>query len=130
MAAYEMATVSETVVWQRSFALAMEILDIAEEGPISKRFYFRDQLCGAAMSIPSNIAEGNGRSTPLDYASFIDRAHGSLCELDTWILASVHKGWITAAIHERWAGEILELSPMLHSLARRLRSMNRLPSRP
>jgi four helix bundle protein len=73
------------MVGERSFALAMEVLDAAEEGPISKRFYFRDQMCDAAMSIPSNIAEGNGRSTPLDYASlliertapFVSWTHGS-----------------------------------------------------
>jgi four helix bundle protein len=117
------------IVWQRSFDLAMEIIDVAEEGPLSKRFYFRDLMCDAAMSVPANIAEGNGRSTPLDYASFIDRAQGSLCELDTWLLGAARKGWIGPAQYDRWAAEILELSPMLHSLARRLRGMDRLPSR-
>ncbi len=81
------------------------------------------------MSVPANIAEGNGRSTPLDYASFLDRAHGSRCELDTWLLAAQHKRWISEETYERWASEIVELSPMLHALARRIRALDRLPSR-
>jgi four helix bundle protein len=107
----------------------MEVLDVCEAGPISKRFFYRDQLCDAAMSVPANIAEGNGRSTPLDYAAFVDRAHGSLCELDTWLQGARDRAWIGAELHERWTGEIVELSPMLHSLARRIRAMDRLPSR-
>ena len=119
----------QLLVWQRSFCLAMEILDEVEQGPLSRRFYYRDQLCDAAMSVPANIAEGNGRSTPLDYAAFIDRAHGSLCELDTWLQGARDRGWIALELHERWTDEIVALSPMLHSLAKRIRSLDRLPSR-
>ena len=69
----------------------MEVVDVAEAGPLSKRFYFRDQMCDAAMSVPANIAEGNGRSTPLDYASFLDRSRGSLFELDAWLQGAREK---------------------------------------
>jgi four helix bundle protein len=116
-------------VWRRSFAMAMEIVDVAEEGPLSKRFYFRDQMCDAAMSVPSNVAEGNGRSTPLDYASFLDRARGSLFELDTWLQGARDKGWIDPEAHDRWLKETFELSAMIHALAGRIRRLGALPSR-
>jgi len=63
----------------------MDVLDLADGPGMVKRFSSRDQMCSAALSIPANIAEGNGRSTPLDYAAFLDRARGSLFELDTWL---------------------------------------------
>ncbi|MEX0783015.1 MAG: four helix bundle protein [Dehalococcoidia bacterium] len=116
-------------VWRRSFALAMEVVDVAEEGPLARRFYYRDQLCDAAMSVPANIAEGNGRSTPLDYASFLDRARASLFELDTWLQGARDKGWIDPAAHDRWLSELFELSAMLNSLASKIRATGALPSR-
>lgn len=111
-------------------ALALEILDFADDHVMRTRFYFRDQMSRAAMSIPANIAEGNGRSTPLDYAAFLDRAHGSLFELDTWLHGAAHKGWLDAPRHERWVNELWEISAMLHGLAAKVRSLPSLSSRP
>ena len=72
------------IVWQKAHALAMSVLDLAESGSLAKQWELRDQIIAAALSVPANIAEGNGRSTPLDYASFLDRARGSLFETDYW----------------------------------------------
>jgi four helix bundle protein len=119
----------ELIVWQRAFELALEVLELGESAPFSRRFYFRDQMCDAAMSIPANIAEGNGRSTPLDYASFIDRARGSTLELDTWLLAAARRGYLDASLHERLEATIDEVSRMLYSLARQLRTKPALDSR-
>jgi four helix bundle protein len=74
-------------VWKRSHALAVALSRIADDAGAARHFWFRDQLLRAAWSVPLNIAEGNGRSTPLDYAAFLDRARGSLFEVDALLLA-------------------------------------------
>ncbi len=86
-------------------------------------------MCDAAMSVPANIAEGNGRSTPLDYASFLDRSRGSLFELDTWLYAAGGRGWLPKDLQESFEDEIEQLSAMLLRMASTLRSRKVLPSR-
>lgn len=112
-------------VWQQAKALAHEVLDLAESEAFARRPYFRDQLCRAALSVPANIAEGNGRGRPLDYASFVDRARGSLFEVDTWITICTERGLIDAPQQAHFAEEISRLSAMLLSLRNRLRQTAR-----
>ena len=109
------------VVWEKAHELAMEVLDLAERPPLASRFYFRDQLCAAAMSVPANIAEGSGRGRPLDSAAFIDRARGSLFELDTWLYAASRRGYCTDDEHARFAALIGEINAMLYALRESLR---------
>ncbi len=107
---------------QRPFALAAEILEFAEiTDGLNGRYYFRDRLCRCAMSVPANIAEGNGRGRPQDYASFVGRARGSLFELDTWLLAEVNRCHLGDADYHRLASEVQELSAMLLALRNSLR---------
>jgi four helix bundle protein len=117
------------VVWQRSIELADRIMEIAEGPALYRRWSFQRQMCDAAGSIAANIAEGNGRSTPLDYAAFVDRARGSLFELDTWILLAHRRGWIDSPTQAEIEREIEQISLMLLSLATRLRKSAQLPSR-
>ena len=86
-------------------------------------------MCDAAGSVAANIAEGNGRSTPLDYAAFVDRARGSLFELDTWLLLACRRGWVDAETQSEIEREIEQISLMLLSLANRLRKNASLSSR-
>lgn len=116
-------------VWERSQALAERVLDLAEAGQLRRQWYFRNQMYAAAMSVPANIAEGNGRSTPLDYASFLDRARGSLFELDTWLYTAANRGWIAPDVSIGLAGEIEELSAMILAMTTKLRSQPSLSSR-
>lgn len=81
------------------------------------------------MSVPANIAEGNGRSTPLDYASFLDRSRGSLFELDTWLYTAANRGWIARDVHTELVAEVEALSAMILAMATKLRSQPSLVSR-
>jgi four helix bundle protein len=120
----------DLLVWQRAYQLALAVMDIAERPPLRDRFYFRDQLCRAAMSVPANIAEGNGRSTGADYASYLDRARGSLFELDTWLSAAKDRGYIALLTWEPLEEETRQISAMLSALAASLRRrQSPLPSR-
>jgi four helix bundle protein len=114
-------------VWQRSEALALRVNELARRGAWD--LYLRDQACRAAFSVPANIAEGNGRSMPRDYASYVDRARGSLFELDSWLHSCHGMGLLSPATHTELVTEIEALSAMLLSLARSLRRKASLPSR-
>ncbi len=107
----------------------MEVLDLAEGKEFNGRFWLRDQLCGAAMSIQANIAEGNGRSTPMDYAAFLDRARASAFETDAWLLAAADKALISRDAQERLSQNIDDISAMLFAMMRSLRAKSALESR-
>lgn len=116
-------------VWQRAQDLAEAVLELAE-GPGFRAYgYFRHQMCDAAMSVPANIAEGNGRSTPLDYAAFLDRARGSLFELDTWLDMASRRGFARPETILQLRRETAELSAMVRALALAIRRQRHLPSR-
>jgi four helix bundle protein len=70
-------------VWAESMNLAVEIYRLSTTGPLSKDFPLRDQLRRAAISVPSNIAEGDERDTDKDAVRFFYIAKGSLAEIRT-----------------------------------------------
>jgi len=69
--------------WQRGVELAIAIYEVTKRFPVHERFGLSQQLRRAAVSVPSNIAEGRGRGTPGDYRHFLFQARGSLFELET-----------------------------------------------
>ena len=73
----------ELVVWQRSFALSIEIYKLTREFPGEELYGLTSQLRRSSVSIPSNIAEGYGRNTRRDYRNFVGIARGSALELQT-----------------------------------------------
>jgi len=73
-------------VWQQAMDLAMLIYRLTEAFPKHELYGLTGQIRRAAISIPSNIAEGKGRRTDRDFSSFLFRARGSLLELETQLL--------------------------------------------
>jgi four helix bundle protein len=72
-------------VWQKSKALAVEVYRATERFPRNELFGLTSQMRRAAVSVPSNIAEGQGRGSKPDFANFLCIARGSLLELETQI---------------------------------------------
>lgn len=79
----------ELIVWQKAMDLVAEIYRIVRLLPQTERYAIADQMRRAAVSIPSNIAEGFGRSTSKEYARFLSIARGSKYELDTQLLICI-----------------------------------------
>ena len=82
-------------VWQRGMDLIDEAYDVSELFPSSERFGMASQLQRASLSVPTNIAEGHGRSHRGDYLRFLSIARGSVCEVETLLLAAVRREYVT-----------------------------------
>jgi four helix bundle protein len=81
-------------IWQQAMDLVEEIYKLTASFPIEEKFSLVSQMTRAAVSIPSNIAEGAGRNSDKDFAHFISIAIGSLYELNTQIVLSERLGYI------------------------------------
>jgi four helix bundle protein len=75
----------DLLVWQKGTALALEIYRVTQRFPSDERFGLTAQLRRAAVSVPSNIAEGQARRTTGEFIQFLSHAEGSLAEVDTQI---------------------------------------------
>ncbi|MAY74353.1 MAG: four helix bundle protein [Phycisphaerae bacterium] len=78
-------TFRDLVAWQRAMALAEAVYLSTRSMPNEERFGLTMQMRRAAVSVPSNIAEGHGRQSRADYLRFLRVARGSLSELSTQI---------------------------------------------
>ncbi len=80
------ADYKDLIVWQKAFRLCKLVFALASRLPSEDKYGLGHQLRKTSVSIPSNIAEGNGRGTRKDYIRFLWIARGSACELDTQLL--------------------------------------------
>ncbi len=76
----------ELTVWQKSMELAKKVYALGKQLPAEEKYGLVGQMQRSAVSIPSNIAEGNKRGTARDYVQFIRIASGSAAELETQLL--------------------------------------------
>jgi four helix bundle protein len=84
----------DLIVWQKAMALAREAYLLTRNLPKSEAVGLLAQIRRAAVSIPSNIAEGHGRLTDLQFRHFLGNARGSLCEMQTQIELAVDLGFL------------------------------------
>lgn len=84
----------ELVVWKKAMELVRLVYQAAKTFPADERFALTDQLRRAVVSIPSNIAEGNGRGSNKDYAHFLSIARGSLYETMTQLRIAKDLGYL------------------------------------
>jgi four helix bundle protein len=70
------------------------LYDVSETWPKRELFRMTDQLRRAALSVPANIAEGQGRKGPKEFLHHLSIANGSLCEAETCVIAAHRRGYI------------------------------------
>lgn len=85
----------DLIVWQRAMDLAVEVYRLAKILPADERFALIDQMRRSAVSIPSNIAEGQGRNSPGEFRHHLGIARGSLLELETHIDLCLRIAYLT-----------------------------------
>ena len=107
-------------VWQKGYQLCLEIYKGTKEFPKSEQYGLTSQIRRAAVSIPSNIAEGYGRKTTKEYIQSLYIAYGSLCELETQILLSGDLEYISKEKYETLLAGIGSIERMLKALIKSL----------
>ena len=107
---------TDLVVWQRSHDLVLEIYRLSHRFPEHERYGVTSQLRRAAVSVPSNIAEGSKRQYPKDYARFLNIAEASLSETEYLLLLCQDLGYVTAESGTTLRQEVDEILRMLNSL--------------
>jgi len=107
-------------VWQKGLTLVKMIYQATKTFPGDERFGLVSQMRRAAVSVPSNIAEGQTRRTTGEFVQFISHAEGSLAELETQLLISLDLGFVNPKDADPMLASIEELQKMLNSLRHRL----------
>ena len=103
-------------VWQEAKQLAVDIYRLCKTTELAKDFGLRDQITRAAISIPSNIAEGDERDTNKDSVSFFYIAKGSLAELQTQLEIAAEIGIISVAQQQALEQHCAKIGKMLGAL--------------
>ena len=110
----------DLLVWQKSMALVKDIYGVTRSFPQDEPFGLVRQLRRAAVSVPSNIAEGQSRHASGEFVQFLSHAEGSLAELETQILIAVDLDFCNKEGSESSLAQIEELQRMLNSLRQKL----------
>jgi four helix bundle protein len=87
--------------WQKARELVREVYRVCESGPLKRDWGLRDQLCRAAVSSMSNVAEGLARNTDKDFAHFLDMAKGSAVEAQSLLYAALDVGYLDDAAFQK-----------------------------
>jgi four helix bundle protein len=103
-------------VWQRSRQLVKEIYKLTRGFPIEENYGLTSQLRNAAVSLPTNIAEGSARKTAKDQANFTTMAFSSLMEIINLLIISSDLYLVKETEYERIRPSIEEISNKLNTL--------------
>ncbi len=105
-------------VWQKAMDVATNIYVLVKRLPVEERYALSDQLRRAAISIPSNIAEGQSRHTKKEFANFLSIAQGSTSEVETQLLLAVRIGYFSQE-------DILSTMQLLNDIHRMIRGLQK-----
>jgi four helix bundle protein len=106
----------ELIAWQRAMDLVELVYKASRVFPRDEIYALTSQVRRAAVSIASNIAEGQGRRTTSDFLRHLSIAYGSLCEVETQILIARRLDYLSAAQVERIMGGAGEVGRLLNGL--------------
>jgi four helix bundle protein len=103
----------ELKIWQRSRKMVKSVYLLTDLFPKSQKYSLTNQMQRAAISIPSNIAEGAGRNTSKDFMRFLDIANGSAFELETQLFLSIDLEYVMIDQVEAIISELKEIQKMI-----------------
>jgi len=110
----------DLVVWQKGISLAKSTYRLTAKFPADERFGLVSQMRRAAISIPSNIAEGQARHTTGEFIQFISHAEGSTAELETQLILSIELGFAETKNTKTLFILLDDIRRMLNGLRRKL----------
>jgi four helix bundle protein len=122
---YGMQRFTDLIVWQRSHQLVLTIYRLTACFPAEELYGVTSQLRRAAVSVPSNIAEGSKRKHAQDYARFLNLAESSLVEAEYFVMLSRDLEFFDQSVKaDELLREIEEISRMLSVLRKKVENKN------
>lgn len=115
---------SDLVAWQRAMDLVEMVYKATAKFPKEEIYCLTNQLRRAVVSIPSNIAEGQGRKSPNDFRRFLAISYGSLREVETQILIARRLNYMTEAQTERMMNLAGEAGRLINGLSNSLEAVS------
>ncbi|MBM3181766.1 MAG: four helix bundle protein [Chloroflexi bacterium] len=112
----------ELIVWQEAIKIAKAVYQLTGKFPKQETYVLADQIRRAAVSVPSNIAEGQARKSPGDFRRFLHISLGSLAEVDTQLVLAQEFGYLSKEDVDSMDEKIQNLRKKLYAL------INSLPS--
>lgn len=106
------------VAWQKSMELVQDVYKVSGDFPKNEEYGLSAQMRRAALSIPSNIAEGAARKGSKEFRQFLNIAQGSISELDTQLELACLIGYINMSQHEVITAKLTGISKMLYGLSK------------
>ena len=120
----------DLIVWQKAIDLVVEVYKIAKLLPNEELYVLSDQMRRAALSIPSNIAEGQERNTTKDFINHLYIAKGSKGELETQLLVCARLQYLTQPQIKTAQNLLSEIGKMLNALIHSLSVKQSQPTSP
>src|SRR5262249_37836856 len=114
---------SELIAWQKAMDLVEVVYRSTKEFPREELYGLTAQVRRAAVSIPSNIAEGQGRRTTADFLHFLSMAYGSLREVETQILIAERLCYVDSTTREPVMALASEVGRLINGLVNSLAAM-------
>jgi four helix bundle protein len=111
----------DLIAWQRAMELVEAVYRESVALPVEERYGLTSQMRRAAVSIPSNIAEGQGRSTDGEFLNHLSVAHGSVRELETHILLAGRLQFLEQSAVSKTLNIAAEVGRLVTALANELR---------
>ena len=112
----------DLIAWQKAMDLVTEIYEVSHKFPREEIFALTSQLRRAAVSIHSNIAEGQGRSSRKEFLYFLGNAKGSLSEVETQVLIARKLDYIDDEVSNSLLNLSAEVGRILNGLLASLRN--------
>jgi len=106
----------DLIAWQKAMDFAETVHKESVGFPKEETYGLRSQLRGAAVSVPSNIAEGQGRKSTSEFRHFLSIAYGSLCEAQTQALLTQRFGYFTEETAESIVNQGEEVGRIINGL--------------
>jgi four helix bundle protein len=114
--------IEDMIAWQKAKMLTIEIYKLTNEPLFSKDFGLKDQIRRAAVSVPSNIAEGFGRGGTNEFRNFLSISKGSLDEVKTQLIIAFELGFVDESVKNKLILDIEETTGMIAGLIKYLKN--------
>ena len=118
----------DLIVWQKAMVLAEHTYRLVKKLPEEERFALSGQMRKAAVSVPSNIAEGQARSSTKEFMNYLSIAKGSNAELYTQFLLCVRISYLSKEDVKDALALSEEVGKMLNAMLQKLASRSQLPT--